>query len=85
MRSWGIFQIFNFISIAAYADDIRDVKSPVDLPPNYSFLYMLLAGLLLFGIILGIRRFLKPRPKTIKKKLEGPVKSPWEIAYESLD
>ncbi len=66
-------------------DDIRDVKPPVDLPPNYFFLYAILIGLLVLGGILLIRRFLKPRKKEIKRQPPGPVKTPWEIAYENLE
>ncbi len=81
----GVLFIFNFISIAEAADDIRDVKPPVDLPPNYFYLYLLLAGLLLLGIVWLMRRLLKPQPKVIKKKPEAPPRPPWEIAYENLE
>ncbi len=70
-------------SSMAYAqDDIRDIKPPVDLPPDYFLLYFILAVLLLGGIFVLVRVFL-PRLKQPKRK-SIPLKSPWDVACERL-
>ncbi len=61
---------------------LRDVKSPVDFPPGYFFLYVFLFVIIVVAGILLIRFFIR---KFAKKKTEALVPpSPWEVAYESL-
>ena len=69
----------------AYAqqEDIRDIKPPVDLPPDYFLLYVL-GTILVLGGIFFLVRFLFPRLKQ-PKKVSIPPKSPWEVAVERLN
>ena len=65
------------------AEDIRDVKPPVDLPPNYFFLFavFLLSFLLIIG--LAVCYFLRK----FKKQKARPqiIKPPHVIAFERLE
>ena len=70
-------------SISAFAQDIRDVKSPVDFPPNYLSLILILAVI----VILVLVFFFKYLRNKLKRK-EAPaqkIKTPWEIALEEIE
>ena len=64
-------------------DDIRDIKPPVDLPPDYFLLYALLGCLVIVGFFFLIR-FILPRLKR-PKKIFVPEKKDWETALERLN
>ncbi len=79
-----IFLIFLLLHYSrVYAEDIRDIKPPVDLPVDYFFGFVLL-GILILGGIAFLVRFLILRSKQPKKVLI-PVKPSWEIALERLN
>ena len=71
-----------FFLINVYADDIRDVRPPVDFPPNYFWLYALLAVVFIVGLGFLIRTFLKNKGKL---KPSAVLKLPHEIALERLE
>lgn len=66
----------------SYAEDIRDIKPPVEFPPDYFLWLVLLAALILAGIAFWFR-VLIPRAKQ-PKKVFVPPKSPHQIALERL-
>ena len=72
-----------FFSCSAYAEDLRDIKPPIDLPADY-FLWFVLLGILALGGIAFLVRFLILRLKQPKKILE-PTKLSWKIALERLN
>ena len=65
-------------------EELRDVKPPVALPPNFFILFLLLfliLAVLLFFLIRFLSRRIKKNPKEniiVKRK-------PWEIAYDKLE
>ncbi len=63
-------------------EDLKDVRPPVELPPNYFWIVFVLLSLLLLGIYFFVRWLL---PK-IRKRKEIPIiiRSAWEIAKEEL-
>ena len=66
----------------AYADELRDVKVPVDYPE--SFLWFIMIGIFVF---IGLGFFLRWYWGRKKEKVEAPEiqRSPWEIAFEMLN
>ena len=79
----GMRPYFVILSAANYAEDIRDVKPPVDFPPSFFFLYFLLAIVALAAVI-GLFYFLKTRFKKPRPMITPPPKPPHETAYERL-
>ena len=81
-----VFLLFFLISLAfiqpSWAQDIRDIKPPVELPPNHVLFYSL--GFLLASIALAVlaRYFLKRKPP---KPINLPRKTPRQIAEERLN
>ena len=79
-----IFQLIGWVLIfqrTALAQEIRDVKPPVDFPPNYVLFFSILAILFLLGVIACVylwKKFRNSRPPT-------QPKTSWEIALECLD
>jgi len=75
--------IIHIFTGQSFAEDIRDIEPPVNLPPNYFLLYLLAAILgaaaLFFLIRFLIKRFRKPKAETVIVRL------PWEIAFENLE
>lgn len=65
---------------AAFAEDIRDVKPPVEFPARWIFLLIGLGVILLLALAYFFYRRYRSRPKK-----SAPVKTPWEKAYERLD
>jgi len=63
-------------------DELKDVRPPVDLPPNYTLLFILGAVLLLV-LLFVILKFLDER---FKKERNSPVivRPAWEVAHEEL-
>ena len=81
--SWIIFCFCLFLSFGAYAQDIHDVKSPVDFPPNYLPLFLILLVVVTFGLTFLLKYF---RNKAKNKQMPlQKVRSPWEIALEEID
>ena len=76
-----VFFLGNCLNV--YAEDLRDIKPPVDLPADY-FLWFVLLGILAIGGIAFWVRFLILRSKQ-PRKIFVPVKSSWEIALERLN
>lgn len=72
----------NLLTALANAQDIRDIKPPVDLPADYFFGLVVLGILLLGGMVFWVR-FLILRSKQPRKGWV-PAKFPWEIAVERL-
>ncbi len=66
-----------------WADDIREVKGPVNLPPNLLFVYLFLILFIIVSIILFIRFFLDKRKRGLS--MDSKTKSYYEIAYERLE
>ncbi len=72
------------ITIAAFAEDIRDIKPPVSFPVNYVFLIILVSILsLIICVFLGGYIYRRLREK--KSLSMPPRKTPSEIAYEALE
>lgn len=75
-----LFVLFSFHS---FADDIKDIKPPIDFAKNYFFLFMILGLILitavLFLVIFLIRKFKKKKSKLIT------IKPAYIIAYEQLE
>lgn len=65
---------------AAFAEDIRDVKPPVEFSARWIFLLIGLGVILLMVLAYFFYRRYRQRPKA-----SAPVKTPWEKAYERLD
>lgn len=68
-------------------DELKDVRPPVDLPPDHSLLYFL-AAVLAVALAVLIARFFLEKRHGIFAAFSGipsaPVKSAWEIAQEEL-
>ena len=64
-------------------DDIRDVKAPVDLPPDYHWLWFALAVLLVALLVFFLVRFLKKKQQT--NGAPTVVLPAWEIALQHLN
>ncbi len=62
--------------------ELKDVRPPVNLPPNYFFLFLLLGTIFLIGLFFLIR-WLLPKMRAKKQAVIIP-KSSWEIALEQL-
>jgi len=73
--------LFVFIPLSL-ADDIRDIKGPVDFPYYNFYLYALLAAVL-GGALFFLIRYLINRSKA-QKAILPPPRPPWEIAFERL-
>ena len=67
----------------AYAEDIRDVKGPMDWPASFVWLWIVLGALLVLGMVWFVRR-LRDKKGGSNKIVELP-KNPWETAYERLE
>lgn len=81
-RVLGCFFVM-IVPLAAFADELRDVKSPVAFPVSYIPVLVLLAVLIIASIAYFIYRGRKSR-KTKTLPVET-MKSPWEKAYERLE
>jgi hypothetical protein len=79
----GTLYTVNGLLPAARAEDLRDVRPPVDLPPNYALLWLVLILAVAAGLILLIW-FLRKRMRRTKGKYITP-KTAWELACEQLD
>ena len=84
-----IYFIFLFQQILGswtyvYADEIRDIKPPIDFPVNYALWWIL--AIVSFLAVLGflLRFFLLGRAQR-KDIASASLKSPWQAAYERLD
>ncbi|MDP8266159.1 MAG: hypothetical protein P9M07_04360 [Candidatus Aceula meridiana] len=64
-------------------EGLQDIQPPVDFPPNYFLLFLLLAIALIVGAFFIIR-FLRKRMKA-QKKIVLPAKPSYLIAYEALE
>ena len=76
-----VFFLGNCLSV--YAEDLRDIKPPIDLPTDYFFWLVILVILIFVGIVFWVR-FLILRSRQPKKIL-ATMKLPWEIALERLN
>jgi len=72
-----------YFSTQSFAQDIRDIKGPVDYPTNILFLCLGIFVIVVFGIYL-LSRYLKSGRER-KKELPVVIKQPWEIAFERLE
>ena len=76
--------LFIFLgSMVVYADDIRDVRSPVDFPTNYLPLLFIILIVIIIGIIFILKYFRGKWRKggaSFKK-----IKDPWDIALEEIE
>jgi len=80
---FGLLVGITGLAVPVSAEDIRDVRPPVDFPPDYSLL-ILLAAVLVAAFIFWLIRFLKKR-MTAAQQSPVVVRPPWEVAYEELD
>ena len=71
-----------FFAQLSWAEDIRDVKPPVDFPPNYLLLWIIL-GLIVVAVVFLLTRFLITKSRGKKISVASP-KLPHEIAFERL-
>ncbi len=72
-----------FVPSSVRAEDIRDVKPPLDLPINYFFLFLLLTIIAVVLIALGIRSIFQ---RLKKKQLMITIpQSAWEVALDRLE
>jgi hypothetical protein len=63
-------------------EELKDVRPPVDLPPNYFWLFVLLGLLIVVGLIFLVRWL---RGKMTRQKAKPVIVRPaWEIAREEL-
>lgn len=76
-------QVTQVFADLSFAEDIRDIQPPVNLPPNYFLLYMfviILAAAVLFYLIrFLVKRFRKPKAEITA------VKPSWKVAFEHLE
>ena len=79
----GITSVLAFFTAAGFAEDIRDVRSPVALPFNFFIIFVILILALIVAVFFLVRFFIKRR-KSTQKEVVVPVRPPWEIAYEKL-
>lgn len=70
------------LTALGYADDIRDVKPPVNFPPNQMWLFLLIFFIL--GL-LSIIYFLKKGKKITPMPQQVDLRSPWQIACGQLE
>lgn len=79
------FSFFYFLSflLPSYAQDIRDVKPPMTLPPDWRWLYGVLVLVLAAGAYFFVKRFFS---REIKKPAPViPPQPPHVIAYARLE
>jgi hypothetical protein len=71
------------VSLNGVAEDIRDVRPPLDIPPNYVFLYLFLT----LAVLLLLSFLVYTIWKGMSRSQVKPVatKTAWELAYERLD
>ena len=74
-------QILN--SCPVWAEDIRDVKPPVDLPVNPALLYFVLMAGVIGAAIFILKYLLKWTRQT--KVSDVPPQSPWIVALQKLE
>ena len=67
----------------AYSDDLRDIRPPLELPPDYTLLFILLGILILVGIFFLVHFLI--RQSKLPKKISTPPKPSWELALERLN
>ncbi len=75
-----IFMPVSFI----WAEELRDIKPPVELPWNYLFIYLIVAMLYLIAVFFLLKYFMKKRKARPKTELVR-LQSPWEIAFDQLN
>ena len=75
--------LFSLLNEAGYAEEIRDVRPPVDFPPNYTFLFLCLGVL----IAAGLFHLYKYWSLHTRKKGAAPaiILSPWDAAFQRLN
>ncbi len=66
-----------------FAEDIRDIKGPVDFPSNFFWLFFLLGCVGLVGLFWGVRWFLRKSRQT-QKTSEPPLPA-HVVAYRRLE
>ena len=73
------------LQISPNAQNLRDIKPPLDVPPNF-LPYILLSGLILAAIVGGIWAYLQKRRRTDPPAPteEVTTRPPHEIAFEHL-
>ena len=65
------------------AEDIRDIKPPVDLPVHHWIWWVCGTIIVLIWLFFFVR-FLRERLRRLKERPSSP-KTPWDLAYERLD
>lgn len=79
-----VFGLYSAIAaIQGWAQDIRDVKPPVDLPS--SFTAMLFILLIIFSAGLGYFFYRRYQRRKISMVSNAPAQTPWERAHARLD
>lgn len=75
-----------FLSVIGntFADELRDIKPPVFFPRNYLFLIIILVLIILAGLVVLIRYFLK-RLKKKEVTVSQLPRPAHELAYEALE
>jgi hypothetical protein len=64
--------------------DIKDIKPPIDIPSQWSWLWIVLVVLVVIGLIVGFIWWFRQRPQ-IKEETVGPVYTVWDKAYARLE
>ncbi len=80
---FGLFLFFCF-PVLSSAEELKDVKPPLDLPANFWWIYFVV-GLLALGLLAVLFRFLLKSWKAKSKPLAVPPLPPWVVAYQQLE
>lgn len=75
-------QQWRYIVVGAFAQDIRDVKAPVEFPAYRVAVFIVLAIIFCVGLAYLLYRRYQRR---ISSRPKIPAKTPWERAHERLD
>jgi hypothetical protein len=65
-------------------NDIKDIKPPMDIPSQWTWLWMVLAVLAIVAILAALIILLLKRPRK-EEKVESIAFTPWERAYARLN
>ncbi|MBF0489961.1 MAG: hypothetical protein HQL15_05010 [Candidatus Omnitrophica bacterium] len=64
--------------------DIKDIKSPIDIPSQWMWLWIVLAAVVVLALLTWLVIWFFKRPK-VEKKIEIVPLFPWERAYARLE